>query len=227
MLSCSVAVNAHAMGNGFYMGFMMGPATNNAPTLQALVYDTSNPNFPNGASGFTTTPADPRHNQFAARLFMGNQFNQYAAIEWGGTFISSVRYDAHGVKTYGSMDQRVRDLDIVGKGIFPIGSFSLYAKLGMAVAYVTTGGAFNPEFIPLNPQDNVSTPRVTASTTYKNKFAPTYSIGASYDIDQSWMTDLSMNVLQIGNNIGNLTYFAIGISYHFTSKYCGQFLCDD
>jgi len=30
-----------------------------------------------------------------------------------------------------------------------------------------------------------------------------------------------------GGQVGNLTMYALGISYHFVDKYCGQFLCDD
>lgn len=223
LVACSLSVNANAMGNGFYMGIMMGPATNNAPSMQAVVFPSNNPDFPNNVpvnQPFTTTIANPRSSQFASRIYIGNQFNQYAAIEGGGTFFSSIRYDSVDVKTYGSTDQRVRDLDVVFKGILPLQNFSLYVKGGVAVAYVTKGGAFNPEYIPAES-------RITASTSYKNKFAPTYSVGASYDLDQSWAIDASLNVLQVGDSVGNLSFFGVGFSYHFTNKYCGQFLCDD
>ena len=84
---------------------------------------------------------------------------------------------------FGSTDQRVRDLDAVLKGIFPVRWFSIYGKAGVAATYLTSGGTFNPSFKPVT----LNTPaKLKVETTYKHKFSPTYSIGASYDIDQSW-----------------------------------------
>lgn len=215
-IACSLAANAHAIGNGFYIGLMMGPATNNAPSLKALKFPAPPPSSPP-----ITTIADPRKQQFGSRIFIGNKFNTYAAVEGGVTFISSIKYDSHGVATTGSLDQRVRDLDIVAKGIFPIGeSFDIYAKGGIAVTYLTSGGSFNPVYNP-----NTNTYRT--ANDYKQKYSPTVSVGASYAINQSWVTDVSYNTLQIGNNVGTITFYSIGLSYHFTDKYCGQFLCDD
>lgn len=225
IMTNSVFVNTYAMGNGFYLGLMMGPATNNGSTIQAQVNPQQlDPPQDPVTAGLITTPANPRSSQFGSRIFIGNQFNPYAGIEGGLTLYSSIRYDAKGVPVYGGTDQRVRALDIVGKAIMPLGMFSIYGKLGAAVTYITTGGALNPTFTPATP----TTPAVTSgSNTYKNKFAPTYSVGASYDLNQSWQMDLSYNTLQVGNNIGSVTLYALGISYHFTDKYCGQFLCDD
>lgn len=226
MVACGVAVNAHAMANGFYMGISMGPATNNAPSLQAVKAPAPQNNSPLGVptNPLVTTVANPRSPMFASRIYIGNQFNTYAGVEFGGTFYSSIRYDTRGVKTVGSTSQRVRDIDLALKGIFPISAFSLYGKLGVAAIYLTSGGAFNPEF---KPATTINTSKFNASTTYKHKFAPTVSIGASYDINQSWQVDASYNSLQVGNNVGTLTFFGVGFSYHFTDKYCGQFLCDD
>ena len=217
-VSSVVAANSYAIGNGFYMGLMMGPSTNNAPSLQALRANAPTPPPP---APPVTTIADPKIQQFASRLFIGNKFNTYAAIEGGVTFFSSIKYDSHGVQTVGSTDQRVRDLDIVVKGIFPFGNyFDVYAKGGMAVTYITSGGSFNPVYNP-------DTMLYNTSSEYKQKFSPTFSIGASYDINQSWVADFSYNTVQVGNNVGTLTFYGVGISYHFTDKYCGQFLCDD
>lgn len=213
------AINANAIGNGFYLGLMMGPANNNAPSLQAL--KEMNPVLSPNPPERVLTTADPRLQQFASRLFMGNQFNPYAAFEAGLTFFSSIKYDSHGVNTVGSTDQRVRDIDVVLKGIIPFGeAFDVYGKAGIAGTYLTTGGAFNPEY-----DENTKT--YTTSNSYKSKFSPTISIGATYAINQSWAADISYNNVQVGDNVGQVVFYAIGLSYHFTSKYCGQFLCDD
>jgi opacity protein-like surface antigen len=229
---CVFAVNAEAIGNGFYMGVMAGPARSNAPTLQAIQYPPPDPGTCNAQPCPTAiyvpmTPLSPKSNQFASRIFIGNKFNPYAAIEGGVTFWSSIRYQSkENIETFGSTDQRVRDLDVVGKFSFPVRSFEIYGKLGVAVVYITKGGAFNPTFQSANPPSN-NRGTFHASSTYKNKFAPTYSLGASYDIDQSWVADLSWNGLSVGSSVGTLSFIALGIAYHFTDKYCGQFLCDD
>ena len=232
ILGVTAATNAYAIADGFYLGLMMGPASNNAPSLPAQF----NPNQaqPAGVPVPLCTPANepctvlanPRSTQFAARIYMGNKFNRFAAIESGLTFISSIRYNTRDVITYGGTNQRVRTFDLVGKGIFPFPICSvgidIYGKAGIALAYLTKGGALNPTYFPAqNP------PVLSGSNTYKNKFAPTFSVGASYDINQSWVTDVSYNVLSVGDTIGTLNYWAIALSYHFTDKYCGQFLCDD
>lgn len=219
MLSCT-SMPVFAMANGFYMGLMFGPATNNAPSLQAQVPNP--PLLPNGK--INTTIANPRHNQFASSFYLGNQFNTYAGIEGGFTFFSSINYDTRDVQTYGGTTQRVRDIYLVGKGIFPFSDtgFSIYGKAGVAASYLTMGGALNPTYKP-----NAQPPKLSGSTTYKHKFSPTFAIGASYDINQSWQTELSYNSVQVGDNIGSVSFFALGLSYHFTDKYCGQFLCDD
>lgn len=224
--TCSMAINAHAIGTGFYMGIMMGPATNNAPTLQAVVAPAPENDllFPDGQTSFTTTPAVPRSTQFAMRIYLGNQWNQWMAFELGGTFFSSIRYDSRDVQTSGSTDQRVRDVDAILKGILPIRWFSAYGKVGVAAIYLTRGGAYNPEFTPATPNQRS---QFSQPSFRKFKFGPTVSIGASYDLDQSWVVDASYNLVSVGDSVGSQTYFALGISYHFTDKYCGQFLCDD
>ncbi len=250
------AMQAYAIGNGFYLGMMAGPATNNVPSMQATkLYDPPFPTpYPYASAPPGTTIANPRANQFGIRIFMGNQFNQFAAFEVGGMFWSTIRYNSRGVSIYGSPDQRVRDIDVMLKGILPFRSFNIYGKIGAAATYLTSGGTFNMSFTPANPPVNPPPPlgtglpfgfgppfqpgtqalppgfkaaKLNVPTTYKFKFAPVYSVGASYDIDQSWVIDASLNGISVGNSIGNLVFYAIGISYHFTDKYCGQFLCDD
>src|SRR6476619_1962067 len=93
LMLISATANVCAMGNGFYLGLMAGPGTNNAPPLPAQV----NPTLLSDAQAYIcplgnqtpnqlcTTLANPRHNQFASRIFIGNQFNPYASIEGGVT----------------------------------------------------------------------------------------------------------------------------------------------
>ncbi len=217
MLTCGAAINANAVGNGFYMGLMMGPATNGGSTVQAQKF------VPN-ATHVELTPANPKSSQFGSSIYMGYKFNTYAAFEGGFTFYSAIHYDTKGVETCSGSNARVRDIHVLGKGIFPIGeSFDVFAKGGIAVTYLTTSGSFNPEF-GKDPSGNLIT---CGKNTYNNKFSPTYAIGASYAINQSWVTDITWTRTQVGGIVNNVDFYALGLSYHFVDRYCGQFLCDD
>lgn len=199
-----VCVNTYAVGPGMYLGVMAGPASNTASTQQAKAQSSS-----------TMVNVSPRTNQFGSRLFMGYQFNNYAAVEGGLTYVSSINYNTYGVETCGGTVARVRDFDLVGKGSIPFANyFDVYGKAGAAVTYTTTSGGLN------------STPTSCGQTTYKTAFRPTVSVGASYYLNQSWVADLSWNSIMVGSTVGNISIFALGISYHFVDVYCGQFLCN-
>jgi opacity protein-like surface antigen len=220
VLATAVANSANAMGNGFYMGLMLGPSNNGSATLAAQA--ASLPGYPPNycLTNACPTPASPRVQQFGTRLFIGNQFNKYAAFEGAFDFFSSVKYDTRDVKTLGDATQRARTVDFLIKGILPLQYFSVFGKVGGALTYLTTGGSFNPE------QDPV-TMNIETSNSYTNKFSPVYGIGASFDINQNWLIELDYLNFAVGGAIGNITLYGLGLSYHFTDKYCGQFLCDD
>jgi hypothetical protein len=67
----------------------------------------------------------------------------------------------------------------------------------------------------------------SGSNTYASKIVPTFTIGAGYDFTQNWVMDFSAMTLLVGGNIKSVTMYALGLSYHFVDRYCGQFLCDD
>lgn len=195
--------NADAVAPGFYLGLMGGPATNSGGTQQAQVQGSA-----------TTTPVTPKSKQFGSRLFMGYKINQYADIEGGLDYFSSVSYDTKSVETCSGATVRVRGLDVMGKGEVPVGAFSLYGKAGAALIYQSASGALTPD---LSSE--------CGRTTYSNKFVPTVAIGAGYDLSQNWVADISLTRLMVGNQLSNVDLFALGISYHFVDVYCGQFLC--
>ena len=202
----AISSSVFAVAPGFYIGAMMGPATNNGGIQPAQVTPT------------TTTPASPRSTQFGTRVFMGNKIGNYAAVEGGLTYFSSVNYNTYGVQTCSGTTARVRDFDVVAKGIFPItNAFDVFGKAGAALVYQTTSGGLNPV--------SSGTSGVCGQTQYKNNIRPTFSIGASYGINQNWVTDFSINRTNVGGILSNVTLYAIGISYHFVDIYCGQFLC--
>ncbi len=201
------AMNAYAVGPGMYMGLMFGPATNDGSEQRAQVLNSP-----------TTVLATPKSNQFASRVFAGYQMNKYVAVETGITYIPSVNFTTkNDVPTCGSTSMRVRDVEVLGKGIIPFGNyFDIFGKAGVAYVYQSQGGALNPD---LNSD--------CGKTKYTSKFAPAISFGASYNLSQSWVADVSVNRIMVGGILKNITTLAIGLSYHIVDRYCGQFLCDD
>jgi len=204
LVSSVVASNAFAVAEGFYMGLMMGPSSSTGGDQQVKT-----------SSGTpATTTVTPRSNQFGTRLFLGNKFSQYAGFELGGTFFSSIAYNNKGVDTCAGTTARVRDVDIVGKGEYTFqNTVGVFAKGGVAVTYLTTSGGLN------------SSATECGKNKQEIKYRPTVTVGASYDLNQNWVVDASWNRIMVGSIVNNVDFYALGISYHFVDKYCGQFLC--
>lgn len=272
-----IATQAHAVGNGMYMGIMFGPATNTGGTLnaqQALWCQTPActvptyqvPTTPPPAINYPTlkTPVDPKSSQFGSRIYIGNQFNRYAALELGFNYFTSISYDSHNVPTITSTKITIRNGDLQIVGIMPFGSlFSVSAKAGIAVIYETSSGDLNSPTHNLktckgisqsvflaqknNPgsASNSCGPLVGSGITppnqyYKNNYVvygpgqntynvlyrPVISLDAAYALNQSWVVDLQVMQIMTGSSPGNVRYAGLGLTYHFSDKYCGQFLCD-
>jgi OOP family OmpA-OmpF porin len=206
LAAASGTLNAYAVSPGLYMGLMFGPATNNGKEERAQLL----------ATPTLTTPVNPKSQQFGSRIFLGYKASQYFGVEGGLTYFSTIKYVPKGdVQTCGVTNSRVQDFDFVGKGTIPLGkSFDVFAKAGAAMVYQTTSGALSPN---LNQS--------CGESTNETHVRPTFGIGASYDLSQSWVTDLSVTNVQVGGKVGSMTMFAIGLSYHIVDVYCGQFLC--
>lgn len=196
--------SAYAVAPGFYMGGMFGPATNSGSSTRAQTSSTPP----------TTTPVTPKSTQYGTSVYLGYKASQYFGSEYGFTYYSGIDYDTKGVDTCSAVNTRVRDLHALLTGAFPLKSVSVFAKAGVAVVYQTTAGALNPD---------LSSGCGKSSNT--NKVAPSFAIGIGYDMTQNWVADASINRLQAGGAAGNIDWFALGVSYHFVDKYCGQFLC--
>jgi opacity protein-like surface antigen len=143
--------------------------------------------------------------------------NQYAGTEGGLNYFSTVRYNTNGVTACTGPSARVSDFDFVGKGNVSLGDFEVFGKAGVAISYLTTSGSFNAG----NNPNSTACGRTVRTT----KFNPTISIGASYDLSQNWVADISWNRTIVGKPINSIDFYALGISYHFVNIYCGQFLC--
>lgn len=206
------SISSYATGPGFYMGFAFGPATNDGGPTQAQVMNKTK---------LQVTTINPRSKQFGSRLYMGDQFNDYAAFELGFTFFNAIGYsNPSNLNLCSSPTVRVRDVELLGKGTFPFGPyFDAFAKAGIAVAYTTLSGPLIPTFNPKKHQ-------TCGKAAYSTKYDPVFAFGATYDINQRWVTDITYSVLLTGGKPNRMTFIGIGLAYHFTPVYCGQFLCD-
>lgn len=242
LLACCFVTIAYAVAPGFYMGLMFGPATNggeeqnvnlttggifkpNVPCMGPAVVNVSLPcckkQCTTSCQSCVAIPptrglvvkASPRSQQFGGRVFLGNQINSIVSFESGVTIFSNIHYKGKtSLINNPEATARVRAWDFLIKGAVPFRDIAdVYAKAGLAVTYLTTSGGLNP----------------SGQSTYETKYRPTFSVGATYDFNQNWVGDLSYTYIQVGDIVKNVNFYAIGFSYHFVNKYCGQFLCDD
>lgn len=224
-----VCVDGMAIAPGFYMGLMMGPATNGGGEKPVQVLPLPTATSPAANTGL----ANPKSSQFGSRLFFGYKFNPYAGFEGGFTYFSGVNYILKDstLTPAGGTTGRVRLIDFVGKLDYSYNNtIGIYGKLGVAATYTTTPGGLNITNYTVKPAPTKADPSAvkittSGSNTYTTKLSPTFSLGVSYDIDPSWQMDISANRVFVGGSIGNMTLFAVGLSYHFVDRYCGQFLC--
>ena len=191
-----------AIASGFYIGAMGGTATNQATPQNAQLGNNS------------TVIVKPKSTQYGARGFVGYKFNSYTGMEAGVTYFSAIQYSGSAAACT-SPQSRIVGGDVVGVGTLPIGNFGVFAKAGVAIINIFTSGAF---YTPA--------PGNTCAGSQNNlRYRGTASIGASYDFNQTWVADISANRIMVAGIIGNVDFYALGISYHFVDLYCGQFLC--
>jgi opacity protein-like surface antigen len=200
---CAGAVSeAIAVGPGFYIGGMTGPASNTAGTQYVQV------------SQGVLAPATPKSSQWGSRFFMGYKINQYAGAEGGLSLYSKIKYNTKPFTACSDPTSRVRDFDVVGRGSIPFGNAEVFGKAGVALVYLTTSSSLNSDLS-----------QACGQSEHITKFRPTVSVGASYDLSQNWVIEGTWTRTAVGGPVSNLDNYALGISYHFVNVYCGQFLC--
>jgi OOP family OmpA-OmpF porin len=218
LLSMALTGSVFAVGSGIYVGTNFGES-----------------NLHNVTQTFQTTAAKDAANKISAkadntgigiRLFMGYNINKYAAFEGGFSHFASTTYS--GVPTtiaFNSPSIHEYGFDAEAKGIFPMGPFGAFAKLGFAYIRKSASGslaACNSKSASEFPCSNTSS---ITTGTQANALRPLAAIGASYDFSQNWVADLSYTRITKGGGIQNADFISLGISYHFVDEYCGQFLC--
>lgn len=245
------AANAMAIAPGFYMGLMMGPATNGGEQERVQI----NPTQPAPTPASTQTPgnppntqlANPSSSQFGSRLFLGYKFNQYAGFELGFSYFSGINYivsqnpntvvsgspmpPTSPYQAAAGTTARVRSIDFVGKVDYSYNdTIGLFGKAGVVGVYQTTPGGLQPtaSYWVEAPNTAINTAGklvTTGSNEQQVKLSPTFSLGVSYDLTSAWQADVSWTRLFTGGTLKTMDLFAFGLSYHFVDTYCGQFLC--
>lgn len=206
---CSVASNVYAVNDGFYLGFMAGPARAKGLPQSAFIEGSST----------ATTVVIPKKQHFGGRFFLGYKFLQFLGIEGGLTYFSNVRYASPSrISTGGSPTAQISTLDIMGKADLNVYNIGLFGKAGIAFLYQRTTDL-------VDTKDNTNTTAFRIRQPSFSQIRPAYAIGASYDITQNWVVDVSWNRYLPRGVVKSIDFYALGISYHFVNVYCGQFLC--
>lgn len=156
----------------------------------------------------------PKNTGLGARLYVGYSGNQYIGGELGWTYYAPSTYDTGVSPSCDNSSIRENAVDLVAKGTFPIQKFGLFGKAGVALANINMSGRLTNDTLDS-----------CASTQSSTSVRPVIGIGASYDLTQNWIADLTWSRIVGGGDMKNADLIAIGISYHFVDAKCGQFLC--
>lgn len=160
--------------------------------------------------GYVLTPSK---GQAMVRIFTGYVIKPYIGLDTGPAYFSTVNYNTKNTLIHGKVQTSFLTWDASIMPMLPFYSFMLYGKVGVAAIYQNfSKGFYFPE------------PTKSKNSLYAS---PYLAVGAGYNLNDNWLLDISANRLTTVRKLSSVTYYALGISYHFVDKYCGQFLCDD
>jgi opacity protein-like surface antigen len=219
IVALTLSASVSAIAPGFYLGGDFG---------QSNLHNTSQTIETGGTPPTISSKAD--NTGIGIRLFMGANFNSYAAFEMGLAHYASTSYG--GVPTtIANNTPSIHEygLDLEAKGIVPAGPVSIFGKLGFAYIRKSASGVLESCSAPTSNSGGVVPPCSTTSSvqnsTQANALRPLLGVGVSYDASQNWQAELSYTQVMKGSGIQNASLLAFGISYHVVDLYCGQFLC--
>jgi len=196
LVCSSVSSSVFAVADGFFLGLQLGQTNVNNLSMPDPV---------------TQTFVKPSNTGAGFRFDMGYNFSRYAAWEVG--------LGRYAPAEYKFADRQCQSpakigFDITGKAMFPVSVVSVFGRAGIAVL---RNGNLS---IVTTPDGNYKCKTASSITA-----RPLVAAGVSFDLNQSWVVDLSWSRILKGGNMKNADLKALGISYHFTTKYCGQFIC--
>jgi opacity protein-like surface antigen len=163
-------------------------------------------------SGILCTDVTPTNTGIAARIFMGANVKTYFGFEFGVSYYTPSEYEVDNLPDSNQPQIREYSADILGKIMYPFGPFSVFAKGGVGIVYKNVSST-------IDPSDDES------SSGNDIFVSPAYGFGVSYDITPHWVVDFSFMRIQGTDELEDIDFAGIGISYHFVEEYCGQFLC--
>jgi hypothetical protein len=199
-----------AIGPGWYFG--LGAGTTN---VQAKSFTF---NLPNNVP--PTVTISPSTNGIGERMFFGYHINDFSGMEFGFAHFGNATYKIPAGSAISCNNPSIRQngFDLEGVGSLPLSKsgFTIFAKAGMAIMYAGSSGSL---------EGTMTTNPCGAGTSSKAAVRPMYGVGVGYDLNQSWVTDVSFIQINGGGNIQTTNMVALSFSYHITDHYCGQFLC--
>jgi opacity protein-like surface antigen len=198
--------NAHATGEGFYLGGAVGMT--NTHNLPRDVQTGTTP---------ATVRITPSNTGLGERLFLGYNINQYAAIESGYTHYAPSIYTNSSAISCSEPAIRENGVDLFGKGMLPLGSFKVFGKAGLAAVKSSASGSLDSQ--------TILTPTCSGNSSSTISVRPAAGVGVSFDFSPNWQADLSWNRVFKGGKLQNADFYGVGVSYHFADRSCGQFLC--
>jgi hypothetical protein len=219
LLAGNLAMSAHAISAGFYMGMQAGLSNlnNNSQIAYMNIPGTVTP-----PTFLAAVPVTASNTGIGERLFMGVGVNPYLAFEGGFTHYAPTTYKPSPNYLTNNPTIRENALDLVGKIMSPLAKFNVFSKIGAAYVRKSFAGSL---ITPPSPLNGIPVPANSNSGT-TSQLRPTVALGGSYEITQNWVVDASWSrVFKGGNGFNNLDFMALGFSYHIVDLYCGQFLC--
>lgn len=183
------AANAHADGQGFYIGASAGYSALNTPGGDAFSVTSST-----GSALYVEDSSSSDIGGFGGNIFAGYNFNKNFAVEVGYTKYADSNYSSTqseyagsagdyslvGTPNNASIDYSTSSIDLFAKGTMPImAQVSGFAKVG--VSYVMQGVDYtNPTGTPDISLDSGSFATPESGNTTQTALRPSGALGLSY-----------------------------------------------
>ena len=148
-------------------------------------------NDPFNITGATSGTTSKSLGGLGGRVFAGYNFNRYFGLEAGYAKFARSLYQGTFNTSSSSLRYTTSALDVVGKGYLPLGDsgFNLFAGAGAAL--VNSKVKYSNNGVPL--ASGFIAPNTGTTTTYRVR--PTVAVGAGYDFNPQWTTNLEYNFI--------------------------------
>lgn len=191
-------------GEGFYLGAQAGYTNQHQSSKEVQT----------GLIAPSTVDVSPSNTGMGGRAYAGYQFSQYGAMEMGYTYYANAVYKPPVSGLCSTPTIKESAIDLLAKGILPFCNLQLIGKAGINLMRTSYSGSLQPI-----GADECGT------TTFKNTVHAVAGVGVGYSLSPNWNVDLTFTRSFKSSGIPDADLAALGISYHFVDKYCGQFLC--